>query len=175
MGFKERHVVVRYVIGQPLLCERAFDARKDAEEFGKNIAESAILVMRTFDPTIEELDESYEKVFFTPDAVDLGTLNPGDQEMPPGRAGRAAMADPQRRESQVSRVTDTGPSTDRGPRVVSKTTTPVTAKQDSRGTETRAAVDQKGETKAAAPAKKDESVKKEAEAPKVSRRPEPSR
>lgn len=152
MGFKQKYGVFRHVVGQPLLCERSFDAQKDAEEFARNIDGSVVLSYDEFRPSYEERQESKENTFYRRDGVDLGAMDDSPetrreklQEVKKAEDDAVAKVKLDAAQERGQKTEVQKSTNERGPKVVSNTTTPVSEKNAaaSRGKETRAEVEKK--------------------------------
>lgn len=152
MGFKHKFGVFRHVVGQPLICEQSFTEREDADEFARNIDGSVVLSFEEFRPSYAERQASKENTFYRRDVVDLELLNESPeaqreklQEVKKAEddAVEKVLLDAAQEKGQATKVERS--TNERGPKVVSSTTTPVSEKNaaKSRGTEQRAEVDTK--------------------------------
>jgi hypothetical protein len=162
MAFVKKLGVFRHVVGQPLICERYFeeDEREYAEEFAKNFDMAVLMPFELQTLGFEERQESKNNTFYTPDAIDLGTINLGDKQ--PEAERQIAQARKQAETDAVEKVAldhsqERGQRTEvresdnkRAPKVTSTTTTPVSEKNAaaSKGSETRTEVDTKKTAKA---------------------------
>lgn len=157
MGFQRRLGVFRHQPGQPLIYERDFEVneRAELEAFCKDIASAMVIEFDKQVLDFQELRDSKNTTDYTPDAIDLGTINLGDKQ--PEAERQIAQARKQGETDAVEKVAldhsqEKGQKTevqesdnDKAPKVTSTTTTPVSEKNaaPSKGTEKRAEVETK--------------------------------